>query len=76
MMEKFQRLKGLVAATFTPMYQDGSINYSEIQKYAQLIVNSRINAVFICVTTGEFSSLTVDEREKILETCSEYQFFE
>jgi len=68
MMEKFQRLKGLVAATFTPMYQDGSINYSEIQKYAQLIVNSRINAVFICGTTGEFSSLTVDEREKILET--------
>ena len=68
MMEKNQRLKGLVAATFTPMYQDGNVNYKEISKYAELIVNSKINAVFVCGTTGEFASLTVNEREKILET--------
>ncbi|MCE5227750.1 MAG: dihydrodipicolinate synthase family protein [Porphyromonadaceae bacterium] len=65
-MKNYQRLKGLVAATFTPMYANGDVNYLEIGKYARLIANSKINGVFVCGTTGEYASLTTDERKKLV----------
>ena len=66
-MKNYQRLKGLIAASFTPMNADGSINLSAIDKYVELIAQSNISGVFVCGTTGESLSLTTDERKKILE---------
>jgi N-acetylneuraminate lyase len=66
-MKNYERLKGLVAATFTPMYPNGDIHYSVIAQYAQHIVDSGISGVFVCGTTGEFTSLTTEERMQILE---------
>ncbi|WP_298647763.1 dihydrodipicolinate synthase family protein [uncultured Proteiniphilum sp.] len=66
-MKNYQRLKGLVAATFTPMHSNGDINYSVIDQYARHIVDSGISGVFVCGTTGEFTSLTAGERKQILE---------
>ena len=67
LMNNYRRLEGLIAATFTPMYNNGDINYSVIKEYAQHIVDSNISGVFVCGTTGEFSSLTIEERKLILE---------
>lgn len=64
---KFPRLKGMIAATFTPMKENGDINYEEIRKYADYIADTPIAGVFVNGTTGEFSSLTINERKKILE---------
>lgn len=66
-MKNYQRLKGLVAATFTPMLPNGDIHYAVIDQYAQHIVDSGISGVFVCGTTGEFTSLTTEERKLILE---------
>lgn len=66
-MKNYQRLKGLVAATFTPMDTNGDINYAVIDQYAQHITDSSISGVFVCGTTGEFTSLTTGERKRILE---------
>lgn len=66
-MKNYQRLKGLIAATFTPIHPNGDIHYSVIDQYAQHIVDSGISGVFVCGTTGEFTSLTTEERKKILE---------
>jgi len=66
-MKNYQRLKGLIAATFTPMDSDGNVNYEEISSYARYIAGSGISGVFVCGTTGESSSLTTSERKKILE---------
>ena len=66
-MKNYQKLKGLVAATFTPMYPNGDIHYAVIDQYAQHIVYSGISGVFVCGTTGEFTSLTTEERKLILE---------
>lgn len=66
-MKNYQKLKGLVAATFTPMHANGDVNYSVINKYAEHIVASGISGVFVCGTTGEFTSLTTEERQRILE---------
>lgn len=65
-MNNFPRLKGMIAATFTPMKDNGDINYDEIQHYADYIATTAIEGVFVNGTTGEFSSLTVEERKLIL----------
>lgn len=66
-MEKRERLRGLIAATFTPMKPDGDINYDEIAAYADMIALAPIEGVFVNGTTAEFASLTVEERKRILE---------
>ena len=66
-MKNYQRLKGLVAASFTPMDAYGKINLPAIDKYVELIAKSDITGVFVCGTTGESLSLTTDERKRILE---------
>lgn len=66
-MKNYQRLKGLIAASFTPMDADGKVNLLPIDKYADLLAASKMAGVFVCGTTGESLSLTTDERKSILE---------
>lgn len=66
-MRNYNRLKGLIAATFTPMDEDGNIKLSTIDKYADLMASSKMTGVFVCGTTGESLSLTTQERKDILE---------
>lgn len=66
-MKNYERLKGMVAATFTPMHEDGSLNLEMIDKYADYIATEEITGVFVCGTTGESLSLTINERKEVLE---------
>lgn len=66
-MKNYQRLKGLIAASFTPMDAHGKVNLSAIGKYADLMADSGMTGVFVCGTTGESLSLTTEERKNILE---------
>jgi len=56
------RLHGLVAATHTPFHADGSLNLAVVAHQAALLLKWEVGAVFIGGTTGESSSLTVEER--------------
>ena len=66
-MRNYQRLKGLIAASFTPMDKKGAINLSAIDKYADLMADSGMTGVFVCGTTGESLSMTTEERKQVLE---------
>lgn len=66
-MKNYQRIKGLIAATFTPMDVNGKINVNLIKAYAKHIEDLGISGVLVCGTTGEFASLLTDERKMILE---------
>lgn len=57
-----EKLSGLVAATHTPFLADGELNLTAVEKLAQHLHNLDICGVFICGSTGENHSLTVDER--------------
>lgn len=65
---KQQNLSGLIAAPFTPMNEDGTVQLSRINPYADYLINKKcINGVFICGTSGESVSLTTEERKSIAE---------
>lgn len=66
-MKNYQKLKGLIAASFTPMFENGEINVNEIEKYAEYLINAGVDGVFVNGTTGEGASLTTEERKTILE---------
>ena len=57
----------MVAATFTPFNTDGELNLPIISQYADQMATSQMAGVFVCGTTGESLSLTVEERKAVLE---------
>ena len=61
-------LKGLIAAPFTPMHKDGSLNLALIPKYYQMLKANGITGAFICGSTGEGVSLTATEKMVLAET--------
>ena len=63
-MEKF---KGLVSAPFTPMKANGDVDYEKIKLQANLFRKNKLAGVFVCGTTGEGISLTIDERKRVVD---------
>jgi len=62
------RLTGLIAAPFTPMKADTSLNLELIPRQVESLAASGVNGAFICGTTGEGMSLSMDERLLVTET--------
>ena len=71
-MRNYSQLKGLIAATFTPMDAAGKVNLSVIGPYAQLLMDTGLTGIFPCGTTGEFASLTTEERKQIAASWVNY----
>lgn len=61
----FPHLKGLVAAPFTPMHQNGCLNIELIPEYYQFLKRNMVTGAFICGSTGEGVSLTIQERKEV-----------
>lgn len=61
-----QKLEGLIAAPFTPMKKDGSLNPDLIPDYYQLLKRNKITGAFINGSTGEGASQTMDEKKAVV----------
>lgn len=61
------KIEGLVAASLTGFYPDGSINLECIPAYAAMLRRNGVAGVFVNGTTGEGASLTFDERQVLAE---------
>ncbi|KAG9483079.1 hypothetical protein GDO78_009168 [Eleutherodactylus coqui] len=63
-----KRLKGLVAATFTPMTPNSAVNICIVQQYVDYLVDKqKVKNIFVNGTTGEWMSLSVQERKRLAE---------
>ena len=62
-----ERLTGLIAATFTPMHPDGSVNLAPVPAMVDGLLRNGITALYVCGSTGEGPSLTTEERERAAE---------
>ena len=67
-MKKFNRL---IAAVHTPIDSSDKIDFSVIEKQAEILIKNKLYGAFICGTTGESASLTVEERKDIAKTWME-----
>src|SRR5689334_13090584 len=66
-MPKPKLLTGLVAATHTPFHPDGSLNLAIVEKQAAHLLANGVSTAFICGSTGESHSLTVEERFQVAQ---------
>ncbi len=64
---RIQHLKGLIAAPFTPMHKDGSLNLEIIPLYYKMLKANGITGAFICGSTGEGVSMTAKEKMAVAE---------
>jgi N-acetylneuraminate lyase len=62
-------VSGLVAATFTPMRADGSLNLAMAKPVVDHLVRSGVSGLYVCGSTGEGPLLTTAERK---ETAAAY----
>jgi N-acetylneuraminate lyase len=58
----------LIAAAFTPMKANASLNLTLVCDQAEHLVSTGIRGVFVAGTTGEGQSLTIEERMSLAET--------
>ena len=72
---EFQKIEGLVAAPFTPMYDDGSLKLDIIPQYTNYLQENGVKGIFICGSTGEGVSLTLDEKLKVMDAWAHTPFF-
>jgi len=61
-LERHTPLHGLVAATHTPFLADGSFNLAVVEKQVAHLLGGGVKFAIIGGTTGECSSLTLEER--------------
>ena len=64
------KLKGLIAAAFTPFAENGEVNYGMIPKMADSLSADGITGVYVCGSTGEGISCSVEERIRLMEAWS------
>ncbi len=60
-------LTGLIPASHTPFDRGGRLDLSVVPRQAELFRQTKMDGVFFAGTTGEWSSLTLDERKALCE---------
>ncbi len=60
-------VKGIYVVTITPFKENGSIDLEYTKKHIDYLISSGVHGLIPLGATGEFSSLTIDERKKYLE---------
>lgn len=58
--------KGCGTAIVTPFTDDG-VNFEEFEKLLENQIANRIDAIIVCGTTGESSTMTLEERKKTIQ---------
>ena len=61
-----EHLSGLIAAPFTPMHKDGTLNTSLVPAYYRMLKANGNTGAFICGSTGEGVSLTLAEKKEVI----------
>ena len=59
------KLAGLVAATYTPLKLDGSLQLNQVGPMVDHLLGSGINGLYVCGSTGEGMSLSGKERQSV-----------
>ena len=61
---------GAATALITPMNKDGSVNFDRLSSLVDEQVKGGIDALVICGTTGEKSTLNYEEHVRVIETAA------
>lgn len=61
--------KGAGVAIVTPMHEDGKVAYEQLDKLLEFQIAGGTDAIIVCGTTGESSTLTHEEHLDVIRHC-------
>ena len=61
------RIEGLIAATFSPMNRDGSLNLSQVPGIVEHLIADGVAGLYVCGSTGEGPLMSGHERRQVAE---------
>ena len=63
--------KGSGVALITPFTKDGSIDFEKLKELINMHISKKTDAIIVCGTTGESSTLSNDEKKEVIKYCVE-----
>lgn len=63
-----ERLKGLIAAAYTPLRADESVDRQRVPIFVDWLLANGVAGLYVCGSTGEGMSLTSAERREVAES--------
>ena len=63
---------GAGVAITTPFKKDGSVDYEQFEKNIEFQIAGGTDAIIVCGTTGEASTLTHEEHLDVIEACVKF----
>lgn len=63
--------KGAGTAIVTPFHEDGSVNYEAFAELIEFQIKNNVDAIIVCGTTGEASTLSHEEHLDVIRFCVE-----
>ena len=64
--------KGAGVAIVTPMKENEEVNYEKLQELIEWQIDQGTDAIIIAGTTGESSTLTMEEHSKVIKAAVEF----
>ena len=64
--------KGAGVAIVTPMYDNEEVNYDKLEELINLQIEAGTDSIIIAGTTGESSTLDMEEHEKVIKAAVEF----
>lgn len=61
--------KGVGTAIATPFDANDNINFDEFQRLVEFQIENGVNAIIVCGTTGEASTMSQEERQELIKYC-------
>ncbi|MGN0401142.1 MAG: 4-hydroxy-tetrahydrodipicolinate synthase [Acetatifactor sp.] len=62
--------KGAGVAIVTPMHEDGTVDYEQFEQLVEFQIANGTDAIIVCGTTGESSTLTHEEHLDVIRYCA------
>lgn len=59
--------KGVGTAIITPFTEDDEVNFEEFGKIIEDQIKNKVDAIIVCGTTGEASTMTLEERKETIK---------
>ncbi|MBC8183929.1 dihydrodipicolinate synthase family protein [candidate division KSB1 bacterium] len=66
--EFHKKYRGVVAPVLTPFKEDKSIDFPTYEKFVDWLCEQKLNILFPMGGSGEYQTLSVDERKEIIDT--------
>lgn len=62
---------GAGVAIVTPFHENGEVNYEKFEELIEFQISNKTDAIVVCGTTGESSTLTHEEHLAVIRYCAE-----